>query len=284
MTEIVPGIDLEIADHIAEITLNRPDRMNALTPEMTYGLVEAFERTDADDDVRAVIVTGAGAHFCAGADLRRGDDSFMYENGGETSEIKRDGDVFTLRMFESLKPIIGAINGAAIGAGVTMILPMDVRLASTEARFGLVFTRRGILPEAASSWFLPRVVGISTAMEWTSTGRIFDAFEAKERGLVRSLHAPHELLPAARTIAREIADNASPVSVAATRRMMWEMLTANHPMRAHEWESQLLVTRGKSADAVEGVSAFIEKRAARFPMKVSADLPPVPRFSGRLGG
>jgi enoyl-CoA hydratase/carnithine racemase len=277
-------IRLEIADNVATITLNRPDKLNAFTIGMTDEMIAAFDQTDADDEVRAVIVTGAGKGFCAGFDLSGGD-PFDYEaNPALRSKIVNgvypdDGGRMTLRIFESLKPVIAAINGAAVGVGSTMTLPMDIRLASTAARFGFVFTRRGIVPESASSWFLPRTVGISTAMEWVSTGRVFNAEEAKERGLVRSLHAPEDLLPAAHAIAREIADNTAPISVAASRRMLWQMLTADHPMAAHELESRVIMARGRSADAAEGVASFLEKRPAKYPMRVSKDLPAVPRYT-----
>jgi enoyl-CoA hydratase/carnithine racemase len=286
MTDTFETIELEVADNIAVITLNRPDRMNAMTLAMAHELIAAFERTDADDDVRAVIVTGKGRGFCAGADMGSGGgDAFKYEARKDPPKVHRDGGgLVTLRIFESLKPVIAAINGAAAGVGATMILPMDIRLASTEARFGYVFSRRGIVPESASSWFLPRVVGISTAMEWCATGRVFDANEAKERGLVRSLHAPDALMPAARALAREIADNAAPVSVALSRRMLWEMMTADHPMRAHELDSRLMLARGKTADAAEGIGAFFEKRPAKFTMKVSEDMPPTPRYSRPFEG
>lgn len=274
-------IRLEVADGIATITLNRPDRLNAFTEKMSSELIAALDLTDANDDVRAVIITGAGRGFCAGADLGSGGATFDYDK----RTVHRDhGGLTTLRFFESLKPLIGAINGPAVGVGSTMTLPMDVRLASTEAKFGFVFARRGIVPEACSSWFLPRVVGVSTAMEWVMTGRVFPAAEALERGLVRSLHAPDDLLPAARALAREIADNAAPVSVSAARRMLWEMLGADHPMAAHEIETHLMIARGKSADAAEGIASFLEKRPARFPMQVSTGLPKVPRNSRAYGG
>ncbi|MDX2274709.1 MAG: crotonase/enoyl-CoA hydratase family protein [Hyphomonadaceae bacterium] len=275
-------IRLDIADGVATITLNRPEKLNAFTFQMSQELVAAFDQTDANDDVRVVIVTGAGRGFCAGAELSGGDTFNADANPVRAAALKvvgeRDyGGLVSLRIFESLKPVIGAINGAAVGVGVTMTLPMDVRLASTEAKFGFVFARRGIVPEAASSWFLPRVVGISTAMEWVATGRVFKADEAKERGLVRSLHAPEDLLPAAHALAREIADNTSAVSVAASRRMLWEMMCADHPMAAHKLDTRVMIERGRSADAAEGVSSFLEKRAAKFPMRVSNGLPSVPR-------
>jgi enoyl-CoA hydratase/carnithine racemase len=240
-------------------------------------VIDAFDQVDADDDVRAVIVTGSGDRaFCAGADLGGGGDTFA--KGGSDIQtsvgVPRDGGgMVSLRIFDCKKPVIGAINGAAVGVGVTMTLPMDVRLASDNARFGFVFARRGIVPEACSSWFLPRLVGISTAAEWCYTGRVFPAVEALERGLVRSVHAADDLLPAAHELAREIADNTAPVSVALTRQMLWRMLGADHPMEAHRVDSRGIQSRGASADAREGVESFLEKRAPVYPVKVSDGLP-----------
>jgi enoyl-CoA hydratase/carnithine racemase len=245
---------------------------------MAAELISAFDRADADDEVRAVVVTGAGRGFCAGADLQSGGDTFDHRRRAEGpggSGRRDNGGELTLRIFDCTKPVIAAINGPAVGIGATMTLPMDVRLASTEARIGFVFARRGIIPEAASSWFLPRVVGISQAMEWVATGRVFPAEEALRGRLVRSLHAPAELLPAARELAREIADNTAPVSVALARRLMWRMLGAEHPMIAHRADSRGMAARGQSADAVEGITAFLEKRPARFPDRVSEGLPDV---------
>jgi enoyl-CoA hydratase/carnithine racemase len=272
---------LDVADGVATITLNRPEKMNAFTPKMAYELIEAFDRTDADDDVRAVIVTGAGRGFCAGADLSgAGGDTFNYDGQAKDGAFARDaavhrdrGGLATLRMFESLKPIIGAVNGPAVGVGATMLLPMDVRMAAESARFGFVFTRRGIVPESCSSWFLPRLVGLSTALEWCATGRVFDANEASARGLVRSLHKAEDLIGAANALAREIADNTAPVSVALARRMLLDMMDEGHPMAAHRLESQLMESRGKAGDAKEGVMSFLEKRAAKFPDRVSRDMP-----------
>jgi enoyl-CoA hydratase/carnithine racemase len=273
-------IRYEIDAHVLTITLDRPDRLNAFTPTMQQELVEAFDRSDADDDVRAVIVTGAGRGFCAGADLQAGGATFDYRERGVEDEVPRDGGgQLTLRIFRSLKPVIGAINGPAVGVGATMTLPMDVRLAAESARMGFVFTRRGIVPEACSSWFLPRLVGISQAMEWATTGRVFDSSEALAGGLVRSVHPDAELLDAARALAREIADNAAPVSVALARRLMWTMLGADHPMAAHRADSRGMLARGQSADAREGIAAFLEKRRADFPDRVSDGLPDV--FPGR---
>lgn len=268
---------------VATITLNRPEKLNAYNTKMREELIALFDETDADDNVRVVIVTGAGRAFCAGADLSSGGATFDRQaNPGKLSrESLKVGDVYrdgggtnTLRIYQSLKPVIGAINGPAVGIGATMQLPMDLRLASTTARFGFVFARRGITPEAASSWFLPRLVGMQTALEWCMTGRVFDADEALARGLVRSLHAPDELLPAAQALAREIADNTAPVSVALTRQLLWRMAAAPHPMDAHRIDSRSIQARGQSADAREGVSAFLEKRPAVFPNKVSTDMPP----------
>lgn len=271
----------DLTDGVATITLNRPDKLNAFNTQMMKDLIAAFDATDADDAVKAVIVTGAGRGFCAGADLSSGGETFNYDaRGGEDKAarqqdgVHRDGGgLVSLRIYDSLKPVIGAINGPAVGVGVTMQLPMDIRLASTEARFGLVFARRGLNPEAASSWFLPRLVGVQTALEWCYTGRVFPAQEAFEKGLVRSLHAPDELLPAARALAREIVDNTAPVSIALTRQLIWRMAGASHPMEAHRADSRGIQQRGKMADAREGVTSFLEKRPAAFPDKVSSDLP-----------
>jgi len=271
-------IEYDVAEHIATITLNRPEQLNAFTGVMMNEMIDAFDQIDADDDVRAVIVTGAGRGFCAGADLSSGGETFS--RGGSDviadSGVPRDGGgLLTLRIFASKKPVIGAINGPAVGVGVTMTLPMDIRMASENARFGFVFARRGIVPEACSSYFLPRVVGISQAAEWCYTGRVFPASEALAGGLVRSVHAPTELLAAARALAAEIAENASPVSVALTRQMLWRMLGADHPMDAHRVDSRGILERGRSADSREGVMSFLEKRPAEFPLLVSTDLPDI---------
>jgi enoyl-CoA hydratase/carnithine racemase len=270
----------EVQDQVLTITLNRPERLNAFTKTMGRELIEAFDRSDADDDVRAVIVTGAGRGFCAGADLQGGGGTFDYEGDPASDEAPRDGGGrMALRIFDSLKPVIGAINGPAVGVGATMTLPMDVRMAADDARIGFVFSRRGIVPEACSSWFLPRVVGISQAIEWVATGRVFDAGEALAGGLVRSLHPCAELMDAARALAREIADNTAPVSVALARRLMWDMLGAAHPMEAHRADSRAMFARGKSADAAEGISSFLEKRPASYPDRVSDGLPDI--YPGR---
>jgi enoyl-CoA hydratase/carnithine racemase len=269
-------IRYELADNVLTLTMNRPDRLNAWTPTMLGELLEAFDRSDADDDVRVVIITGAGRGFCAGADLEAGGDTFNYRARGVEDEVPRDGGgQFTLRVFASKKPVIAAINGPAVGVGATMTLPMDVRLASTTAKMGFVFSRRGIVPEAASSWFLPRVVGINRAVEWAATGRVFSAKEALESGLVRSLYEPDDLLPAAHQLAGEIVDNPAPVSVALARRMMWDMLGAAHPMEAHRADSRAMLARGQSADVREGVTSFLEKRSPAFPDRVSDGLPEI---------
>jgi enoyl-CoA hydratase/carnithine racemase len=271
-------IRYDVLDHVATITLHRPDKLNAFTGTMMRELIEAFDRSDADDEVRAVIVTGAGRAFCAGADLSAGGDTFARGGSGVRThvDVPRDGGgMVALRIFESLKPVIGAINGPAVGVGVTMTLPMDVRLASDTARFGFVFTRRGLVPEACSSWFLPRIVGISQAAEWCYTGRIFPADEAVAGGLVRRVVAADELMPTARRLAAEIAEHAAPVSVALTRRMLWRMLGEQHPMAAHRADSRGVLMRGRSADAKEGVESFLEKRPAEFAMRVSDGLPDV---------
>ncbi|MEI6744229.1 MAG: crotonase/enoyl-CoA hydratase family protein [bacterium] len=268
----------DVSDGIATITLHRPDALNAFTNQMVRDLKVAFDEVDGNDDIRALVMTGSGRAFCAGADLSSGGSTF--EKGGsditDKGGVVRDGGgLVSLRIFELKKPVIAAINGAAVGVGATMTLPMDIRLASTKAKFGFVFAKRGIVPEACSSWFLPRLVGISQAAEWVYTGRLFNAEEALSGGLVRSVHEPEDLLPAAHAIAREIADNTSPVSVALSRQMMWRMLGANHPMEAHRVDSRGIQMRGRSADAKEGVVSFLEKRAAVFTDKVSDGLPAI---------
>lgn len=276
-------IKLDISNGVATLTLNRPDRMNAFTDQVARDMIKAFDETDANDDVRAVIVTGEGRAFCAGADLGTGGATFDYEKrlaargvdaaAFEEERVRDGGGRVGLRIYESMKPVIAAINGAAVGVGATMTLPMDIRLAVEGAKMGFVFTRRGIVPETLSSYFLPRLVGVQTALEWTMTGRVFTSEEALARGLVRSLHKADELLPAAHALAREIADNTAPVSVALARRMMLDMLDAGHPMEAHRLESRLMVARGRSGDAKEGVTSFLEKRAPVYPDEVSRDMP-----------
>jgi enoyl-CoA hydratase/carnithine racemase len=277
----------DVEDHVLTITLNRPDKLNAFTGTMAAELIDAFDRADADDDVRAIIITGAGRGFCAGADLSSGGATFDRAARGHATPRNADGSVdysddsvrdgggrVTLRIFECLKPVIGAINGPAVGIGVTMQLPMDIRIASTEARFGFVFSRRGIVPEAASSWFLPRLVGIQQALAWTYSGRVFPADEALAGGLVMQVVPPDQLLPAARAIAKELVDHTAAVSCALIRQMMWKGLTADHPMEMHKVDSRGIYIRGASADVKEGVTSFLEKRPPRFTDKVSKDMPP----------
>ncbi len=266
-------------DGIATITLNRPDKMNAYTRTMGQEIMAAMDDIDADDTVRAVIFTGSGERaFCAGADLTPEGGGHVFSDPTEVGDLSdprvRDGGgLLTLRLFESKKPLISACNGVAVGVGATMQLAMDIRLASSTARYGFVFARRGIVPEAASSWFLPRIVGISQALEWCYTGRIFDAAEAKAGGLVRSIHEPAELLGAAQALAREIADNTSAISVAMTRAMMWRLAAADHPMEAHKIDSRAIYRLSRGADAQEGIASFLEKRPPAYPGKVSADMP-----------
>ena len=267
------------ADGIATITLNRPEKMNAYTRTMGAEIMAAMDDIDADDAVRAVIFTGSGERaFCAGADLTPEGGGHVFSDPTQVDDLSDDrvrdgGGRLTLRLFESTKPLISACNGVAVGVGATMQLAMDIRLASSTARYGFVFARRGIVPEAASSWFLPRLVGIAQALEWCYSGRVFDAEEARAGGLVRSIHAPDDLMFAARGLAREIADNTSAVSVAMTRAMMWRMLGADHPMEAHKIDSRAIYTLSRGKDAAEGIASFLDKRAPAYPGKVSEDMP-----------
>jgi enoyl-CoA hydratase/carnithine racemase len=276
----------DVADQILTITLNRPEKLNAYNATMQAELIAAFDAADADDNVRAIIVTGAGRGFCAGADLSSGADTFDRDarrgpvkrlaNGNvdySDPQVRDGGGTVTLRIFKCLKPVIGAINGPAVGIGVTMQLAMDVRIASEAARFGFVFSQRGIVPEAASSWFLPRLVGISQALEWCFSGRVFPAAEALKGGLVSQVVAPDDLLPAARALAKTFIDKTAPVSVALIRQMMWRMMGADDPMEAHKIDSRGIYARGRSEDVKEGVVAFLEKRPAVFKNKVSTDMP-----------
>ena len=269
----------DVANGVATITLHRPEKMNAFTNLMMQELCSAFDRVDADDDVRAVIVTGSGYRaFCAGADLTPDSGGQVFASGSAVESlsderVRDSGGRLTLRIFQCTKPVIAAVNGAAVGIGATMQLAMDIRLASDAARFGFVFARRGIVPEAASSWFLPKIVGISQALDWCMTGRVFDAAEALAGGLVRSVHAPADLLGEAQKLAREIADNTSPVAVAMTRAMLWRLSAEVHPMDAHRIDSRAIYRRSRSGDAAEGIASFLEKRAPIYPDKVSTDLP-----------
>ena len=282
-------ITLDIADRIATITLNRPEKMNAYTRTMMQEIVAAIDLTDADDAVRAVVFTGAGERaFCAGADLTPEDGGHVFSADAEVDDLSdervRDGGGrLTLRLFNSTKPLIAACNGVAVGVGATMQLPMDMRLAAEGARFGFVFARRGIVPEAASSWFLPRLVGMQTALEWCMTGRLFGAEEALATGLVRSVHPQAELLGAARSIAREIAENTSAISVAMTRAMLWRLSAAEHPMMAHRVDSRAIYRLSRGADAKEGIASFLDKRAPDYPGEVSRDMPDFYPLVGRAG-
>ena len=272
-------IRYDVADGIATITLDRPEKMNAFTNVMMQEMCAALDMVDADDDVRAVIVTGSGDRaFCAGADLTPDSGAQVFASGSKVESlsderVRDSGGRLTLRIFQCQKPVIAAVNGAAVGIGATMLLAMDIRLASETARFGFVFARRGIVPEAASSWFLPKIVGISQALEWCMTGRVFDAQEALAGGLVRSAHAPQDLLAEAQKLAREIADNTSPVAVAMTRAMLWRLSAEAHPMGAHQIDSRAIYRRSRSGDAAEGIASFLEKRPPVYPDKVSTDLP-----------
>ncbi|MGB3447163.1 MAG: crotonase/enoyl-CoA hydratase family protein [Xanthobacteraceae bacterium] len=279
-------IKYDVADQILTITLNRPDKLNAFNQQMMTELIDAFDKADADDNVRAIIVTGEGRGFCAGADLSSGGDTFDRDakrgpakrlaNGAvdySDANIRDGGGQVTLRIFKCLKPVIGAINGPAVGIGVTMQLPMDIRIASENARFGFVFSQRGIVPEAASSWFLPRLVGISQALEWCYSGRVFPAQEALAGGLVSRVVPPDQLIPTARELARSFIDKTAPVSVALIRQMMWRLMGADDPMEAHRVDSRGIYARGRSDDVKEGVMSFLEKRPAQFKNKVSSDMP-----------
>jgi len=276
-------ITLEVSEHIAAITLNRPEKLNAFSVQMMRDLIAAFDNTDADDNVRCVIVTGAGRTFCAGADLSEGKETFGHKRYDDP--LRRDlrhGDLLrdtagmvALRIYESLKPVIAAFNGAAVGAGATVFLPADIRIASNDARFGYVFSRRGIAPEGMSTWFLPRIVGVSTALDWCISGRLVDAEEARSCGLIRSIHDKEELLDAAGAIATDIVKNVAPVSAAVTRQMIWRLLSIPHPMYAHRVDSRAIQALGSAEDAKEGVMSFLEKRPPQFRGKVSSDFPDI---------
>jgi enoyl-CoA hydratase/carnithine racemase len=266
-----------VADGVATLTLHRPERLNAVNSAMLAEIVAALEAADGDDLVRAVIVTGAGRAFCAGADLGDGGKTFDAVARGRVESLddhEDGGGVVTLRIYDMSKPVIAAINGPAVGFGATFTLPMDIRLASTAARIGFVFARRGVVPEACSTWFLPRLVGMARAAEWVYTGRVFDAEEARAGGLVSRVTAPEDLLPTARELALEIARHTSAVSVALSRHMLWKLLGADHPMQAHRVDSKAMAWTGRSADAYEGIASFLEKRPARFPLRASTDMPP----------
>jgi len=267
-------LQLDISEKILTITLHRPDRMNAFTLEMADDLISAFDEADRNDDVRAVIVTGSGKAFCAGADLGQGGNSFSSNKPEKIEDHRDSGGLVTLRIFNCRKPVISAVNGAAVGVGATMQLPMDVRIASTNAKFGFVFARRGLVPEACSAWFLPRIVGISQAMEWVMTGRVFSPEEALAGRLISKIVEPDALIPTARALAKECTENTSAVSMALSRQLLWRMLGAEHPIDAHRIDSKCIYHMGKTGDVMEGVTSFLQKRPPNFPLKVSKDMPP----------
>lgn len=267
-------LTLDVADGVATIALNRPERLNAFNRTMFGELMAAFDQTDADDDVRVVIVTGTGRAFCAGADLERGGSTFRADDEIGDGPAPRDtGGQLVLRIFRSLKPVIAAINGPAVGVGISMTLPMDIRLLADTAKVGFVFAARGIVPDGAASWFLPRIVGVNQALEWCLTGRVFSATEALNGGLVRSIHPASDVVPTAIALAKEIAANVAPVSAVLTRQLLWQMLGAEHPMEAHRIDSRAIYDTGRMSDAAEGVTAFLEKRPAKWSLRPSRDLP-----------
>jgi enoyl-CoA hydratase/carnithine racemase len=280
----------ELSDNILTLTLNRPEKLNAFTGTMMAEMIDAFREANRNDDVRVIVVTGAGRAFCAGADLSAGAATFdatkradrPERNAGSIEDpdfdwsderVRDGGGRVTLEIYESLKPVICAVNGPSVGIGTTMQLAMDIRIASEAAKFGFVFSRRGIVPEAASSWFLPRLVGIQQALAWCFSGRVFDAQEALKGGLVHEVVPPDQLIPRARAIATEIIDNTAPVSIALIRQMMWRGLGMDHPMEAHKVDSRGIYARGASDDVKEGVVSFLEKRPAKFPQVVSKHMP-----------
>jgi enoyl-CoA hydratase/carnithine racemase len=268
----------QVENSVLTLTLNRPDRMNACNVRMYEELIAAFDRADADDEIKAIIVTGAGRAFCAGADLERGAETWgarsdLTDLSKQERYIGNGGGRIVRRIFDCHKPVIAALNGAAVGVGITMTLAMDIRLAVTGAKIGFVFASRGIVPEACSSWFLPRIVGISKALEWCYSARIFRSEEGLAAGLFRSLHEPEELLPVARALAKEFVDNSSAVSMTLTRHMLWRMLGASHPLDAHEVDTAAMNALGRSADAKEGITAFLEKRPPSFKDRVSQHMP-----------
>lgn len=277
-------IDYSITDGIATVTFDRPDQLNAFNVAMHNELLAVMDEIDSDDEVRVAVFTGRGRAYCAGADLSGGTSIFQRDSDAFSMKTAADGGgELSRRFYQSLKPLIAAINGPAVGVGLTSTLPMDIRMAADSAKMGFVFARRGLVPEACSSYFLPRIVGISQAAEWVYTGRVFDAHEARRAGLVRSIHAPDELLPAAYALAREMSENTSAVSVAVSRRMLWQMLENGSPELAHEIDSRGIYYLSRDADCAEGVASFLEKRPAKFTMRVSTDLPEYMKEWQRVG-
>ena len=270
-------IKTSVEDNILTITLNRPDRLNAFNTEMQFELIDTFRAVNDDDEIRAVVITGEGRGFCAGKDLKdSGADSFDVKKRPDYkphTQWRDGGGRVALAVYDCLKPVIAAVNGPAVGVGITMLLPMDIRLASSASKFGFVFAKRGLVMEACSSWFLPRLVGIQQAAEWVYTGRVFPAAEALKGGLVSEVLEPDELLPRAYELAREMIDGNSPVAVALMRQMIWRMMAADHPIEAHKVDSRGISVLGKMPDTAEGISSFLEKRPPNFPMKVSKDMP-----------
>jgi len=265
-------IKYETAERILTITLNRPDHLNAYTEFMRDEIIDALDRAEADDNIRVIIVTGQGRAFCAGMDLGERGDSFNYQDVSQ-DEHRDGGGILALRIFKLTKPIIAAINGPAVGIGLTMTLPMDIRIAADTARMGIVFVRRGVVVDACSSWFLPRIVGMGQALEWALSGRVFTAQEAFAGGLLNKLVAPEEVIPTARAIALEIAQNTAPVSVALTRQLIWTMVGTSHPMEAHRIESKCFHWIGQQPDVQEGINAFLEKRPPNYTMSPKNDMP-----------
>jgi enoyl-CoA hydratase/carnithine racemase len=279
------AVTYQCEDGIAIITLNREDKLNAFNLKMADQIIAHLDETDQDDAVKAVIFTGAGRAFCAGADLSGGGDTFSKASGGNdakgadgsidySAESVRDiGGLVTLRIFDSKKPVIAAINGAAVGVGITMTLAMDIRLGSEHTKAGFIFAKRGIVPEAASSYFLPRIVGISKALEWCYSGKILKPTELHDAGLLNEI-VPHEqLLARAKEIAQQFIQDCAPVSISLTRQMLWRGLGMSHPMEAHRVDSRAAAWRARSADIKEGVESFLEKRAPKFTDRVSRDMP-----------
>ena len=271
------NILLEQRDNIAILSLNRPHKLNAFTFSMMEEIISALDALDGDDSVDALIITGKGRAFCAGADLSSGQETFnpsFDDFAVQEGDFRRDsGGILTLRMYKFLKPIVIACNGPAVGIGASMQLAADVRLASDEARFGFVFNNRGIVPDACSSWFLPKIIGISAALELTYSGRIIDVKEALKLNLVSSIHDAENLIDNAIDFTKSMVQNSAPVSIAVTRQMLWRSLEGLGPYDAHVIESKAIDSRGASEDAKEGVSSFLEKRAAKFKNKVSLDMP-----------